>query len=123
MQPWKNQNLIKDNSIGFIYIIYHKLNGKFYVGKKNLYAYKTIKGKKIFTDSNWEKYMGSNKDFLDYIKTENIDNFEREILYVADTKIKLTYYELRYQILYDWTSEKCFNSNILGKFFKSKIIN
>ena len=51
--------------------------------------------------------------------TEPKENFERYILICAPTKKLLTYYELKYQILYEVLekNEEFFNDNILGKFF------
>jgi hypothetical protein len=51
--------------------------------------------------------------------TEPKENFERDILICAPTKKLLTYYELKYQILYEVLEkpEEFFNDNILGKFF------
>lgn len=118
---WLNKDLIKNDSIGFVYIIKHKENGKYYIGKKNLKTFKTIKGKKIYKESNWNTYMGSNKTFLDYIKQEGKEMFIKEILIVCKSSIELTYQELKYLILFDWESDLCFNQNLLGKIFKSKI--
>jgi len=118
---WLNANLITIQSIGFIYIIEHKSSGEFYIGKKNLTCYKTINKKKVYKESDWRNYYGSNLEFKKFVKQEGKEMFKRTILCVCDTKIKLTYNELKYQILLNWESEKCWNSNLLGKIFKNKI--
>ena len=70
-------------------------------------------------ESNWKTYWGSNKHMKELYATEPKENFERDILICAPTKKLLTYYELKYQILYEVLEkpDEYFNDNILGKFF------
>lgn len=118
---WINKDILKENDFGFVYIIKHKITGKYYVGKKSLQKYKTINKKKVYSPSNWNMYWGSNKDFLEYIKVEGKEMFTREIIIGCTSSYQLTYQELKYQIIYNWESNDCFNSNLLGKFYKNKI--
>lgn len=118
---WKNKEILKENDYGFIYIIKHNTNGKFYVGKKNLTKYKTIKKKKVYSPSDWKNYWGSNKDFLAYIKEQGKEMFTRTIIVGCTSSIQLTYAEIKHMILLNWESDDCFNSNILGKIYKNKI--
>ena len=126
-----------DNTHGFVYRIIHKPTGKMYIGRKILQNTTKVKlGKKelkelagvvgrkpayklAVKESNWKTYWGSNKFLKELYETEPKENFEREILICAPTKKLLTYYELKYQILYEVLEkpEEFFNDNILGKFF------
>ena len=126
-----------DNTHGFVYRIVHKPTGKMYIGRKILQNTTKVKlGKKelkelsgvvgrrpsykmAVKESNWKTYWGSNKFLKELYETESKENFEREILICAPTKKLLTYYELKYQILYEVLEkpEEFFNDNILGKFF------
>ena len=126
-----------DNTHGFVYRIIHKPTGKMYIGKKILQNTTKVKlGKKelkelqgvvgrrpsykmAIKESNWKTYWGSNKYLKELYETEPKENFEREILICAPTKKLLTYYELKYQILYEVLEkpDEFFNDNILGKFF------
>jgi len=53
------------------------------------------------------------------MKEEPLENFERQILACASTKKLLTYYEVKYQMVYQVLEkpDEFFNDNILGKFF------
>ena len=126
-----------DNTHGFVYRIIHKPTGKIYIGRKILQNTTKVKlGKKelkelqgvvgrrpsykmAVKESNWKTYWGSNKFLKELYKIEPKENFEREILICAPTKKLLTYYELKYQILYEVLEkpDEFFNDNILGKFF------
>jgi hypothetical protein len=92
------------------------------LGKKELKELAGVVGRKpayklAVKESNWKTYWGSNKFLKELYETEPKENFEREIF--APTKKLLTYYELKYQILYEVLEkpEEFFNDNILGKFF------
>ena len=126
-----------DNTYGFVYKIKHIPTGKVYIGRKILQNTTKVKlGKKelkelagivgrrpvykmAVKESNWKTYWGSNKYMKELYKTEPKENFERMILICSPTKKLLTYYELKYQILYEVLEkpDEFFNDNILGKFF------
>ena len=126
-----------DNTHGFVYRIIHKPTDKAYIGKKILQNTTKVKlGKKelkelegvvgrrpsyklAVKESNWKIYWGSNKYLKELYETEPKENFERDILICAPTKKLLTYYEIKYQMLYQVLEkpEEFFNDNILGKFF------
>lgn len=142
MWTYKNQQLTKisdfpDNTYGFVYRINHKESGKSYIGKKILQNTTKVKlGKKELAEyagvvgrrpsyklavkeSTWKTYWGSNKYLNELYKTEPKENFERHILICVPTKKLLTYYELKYQILYEVLEkpDEFWNDQILGKFF------
>jgi hypothetical protein len=126
-----------NNTYGFVYKITHKPTGKSYIGKKILQNTSKVKlGKKeiaeyagvvgrrpsyklVVKESTWKTYWGSNKHLNELYKTEPKENFERIILICAPTKKLLTYYELKFQVLYEVIEkpDEFFNDNILGKFF------
>lgn len=126
-----------DNTFGFVYMVTHKPSGKAYIGKKVLFHNRKLKlGKKeiaeyagvvgrrpsyklIVKESDWKTYWGSNKPLLNLIKEEPIKNFDRHILYCCSSKKQLTYFEIKYQMIYQVLEkpEEFFNDNILGKFF------
>ena len=126
-----------DNTHGFVYKIKHIPTGKVYIGRKILQNTTKVKlGKKelkelegivgrrpvykmAVKESNWKTYWGSNKYMKELYKTEPKENFDRQIIIFAPTKKLLTYYELKYQILYEVLEkpDEFFNDNILGKFF------
>lgn len=129
-----------DGSFGFIYKITHKESKRYYIGKKFLYSETNVKlgvketknlpiqrgrkptKKKVIKESNWKDYWGSNKEFLEYKKNKQDDEFKREILHICNSKLELTYWETHYlfinSVLFDDLS---YNSNILGKFYKGKL--
>lgn len=127
-----------EGTYGFIYEITHKDTNQKYIGKKQLYSYHT-KYSKVFnektkrwnkvkevtaTESNWQKYFGSNKEIVDLVKKEGKNKFKREILLLVPSKKLLTYYELAEQCKRDvLTDPRYINSNILGKFFRADWIN
>ena len=60
-----------EGTIGFVYMITNKEDGKFYIGKKSLYSHRTLpplKGykrkRKVIKESNWGHYNSSNKGEL-----------------------------------------------------------
>ena len=92
--------------------------------KKQLAEYEGVVGRRpaykiAVKESDWGTYWGSNKLLKELLKTESKDNFEKCILICVPTKKLLTYYELKYQILYEVLEkpDEFFNDNILGKFF------
>ena len=123
--------------MGFVYRIDHVPSNKSYVGKKFLvFTRKQKLGKKelklfegqkgrppkfkiISKESDWKTYWSSNKQLLELVKNEPKENFKRTILHFATSKKELTYFETKYQFLYEVLekSNEFFNDNILGKFF------
>ena len=73
----------------------------------------------MIKESDWKTYWGSNKPLLSLIKEEPVKNFERHIICCCSTKKQLTYFEIKYQMIYQVLEkpEEFFNDNILGKFF------
>jgi hypothetical protein len=125
--------------IGFTYRITRITDGKFYIGRKNLYSERTKlltkkellehtgKGKKptkkkVVAESDWKAYFGSEPTLKADVKELGKEAFKREIIHLCNHKKQMTYQELRHQILQGCLeSDNCWNSNVLGKFFKKDI--
>jgi len=125
------------NAFGFIYIITHIPTKKSYIGKKFLnFTRKQKLGKKelkllegqkgrpsvfkiVQKESDWKTYWSSNLTLKNLVKNEPEENFERRILHFCTSKKQLTYFEIKYQMVYQVLEkpEEFFNDNILGKFF------
>ena len=126
-----------NNTHGFVYMVTHKPSGKSYIGKKILQFTKKVKlGKKELAtfegvvgrrpsyklavkESDWKTYYGSQKDIKKLLVEGKKDEFERTILKCCPTKKSLTYFEIKYQMIYQVLEkpDEFFNDNILGKFF------
>lgn len=121
------------NYEGFIYRITDN-NGKMYIGKKSFnHKRKTRLSKKArvgtrkrveikIKDSGWKDYWGSSKEFLAYIAENGTKGFKREIIMLCSDKASLSYWEMHYLVQENVLfSDKYWNGNVLGKFFKGKI--
>ena len=131
-------NQLEKEIMGFVYRIDHLPSNKSYIGKKFLvFTRKQKLGKKelklfegqkgrppkfkiVSKESDWKTYWSSNKQLLELVKNEPEENFKRTILHFATSKKELTYFETKYQFLYEVLEKpnEFFNDNILGKFFK-----
>lgn len=137
-QPMETLSSFPQGTYGFIYRTIHIPSGRAYIGKKVLYhqrkvkltkkelaEYANISGRKpsyriAMKESDWQKYYGSHSQIKELIKEGKQEEFEREILHLASSKKLLTYYEVKYQMVYQVLEkpEEFFNDNILGKFYK-----
>jgi hypothetical protein len=137
----ENISQFPENTYGFVYIVTHTSTGKSYIGKKVLYHNKKTKlGKKeiaiqtgpgrksttkiVTKESDWKTYYGSEIEIKKLLAEGKHNEFERVILKLVDNKKLLTYFEVKYQFIYevlehpnDW-----FNNNILGKFFSKDFL-
>lgn len=110
---------IPDGCIGFVYRITNLDTQEFYIGKKNIYANRTLpplKGykrkRKITKESNWLSYRSSSEI------VKNWQSIKKDILQYAFSKKELTYLETKYLFkLNALEDSRCLNNNILGKFF------
>ena len=136
-EPISHISDFPDNTYGFVYRVVHKPTGKTYIGKKVLYYQRKVKltqkdlkmyegvvGRKpsykiAIKESDWLTYWGSNKLLKEVMELEPIENFERHIVKTAPDKKLLTYYETKYQMIYQVLEkpDEFFNDNILGKFY------
>ena len=129
-----------EGTIGFIYKITNHQTGEYYIGKKSLYAKRTLpplKGykrkRKVVKESKWLDYRSSNTKVQlwfhenEAAKSEENqdkinDSLELKILRFCKTPKSLTYYEVEElfnnKVLGD---ENSLNDNILGKFFRKDL--
>lgn len=141
MSSWiyqiENNEINPSEPIGFIYRITNISKGKIYIGRKSFTATKKTaigkralakmtdkrrsKTKTVIKPSNWELYTGSNKQLNDDIKNGAI--ITKEIIHLCYTKKQMTYWELFYQMQHDVLRTESYNDNILGKFFRSDLLN
>lgn len=127
---------------GFIYITTHIPTGKKYLGKKSLFHTLNKKlGKKeqaqqpitrgrakttkqIIKESDWKTYYGSEEFIKQKIKEGKHEEFIREIIHLVKNKKLLTYFECKYQFMYDvLENEEWINQNVLGKFYKKDFVS
>ena len=130
-----NIDSISDDIIGFVYKITNNKTGEYYIGKKNLYSIRKRKfGKKeinsltdkrlkkyemVKKQSDWLTYKSSNKLVQEWEYNDTI----REILHFCTSSKKLTYYELKEQILHNvLLDDKSLNENLMGSFFRKDLI-
>lgn len=125
-----------EGTFGYVYRITNLVNGKSYIGKKQLLskinkklgkkeiaALPTQRGrtpstKLIISESNWLTYWGSCKPLLNDVKLLGEGKFKREILTICKTKKQLTYYEVMHQVKEDVLFIDSYNDNILAKFHR-----
>ena len=93
------------NSFGFVYLVIHKPTNKKYIGKKVLYFSKKVK-------------IGK-KELKSLLSESKAKDFTRSILKIVPSKKLLTYFETKYQMVYQVLEkpDEFFNDNILGKFY------
>lgn len=118
-----------EGAVGFVYEVTYTPLKKKYIGKKILEVKRKLaplKGKKrvrrVTKESDWKNYFGSNDEIKKLLQENKHQNFKREILEFAFSKVQLTYIETKYQ--FDrrvLEREDYFNSNILGKFYRGKV--
>ena len=141
------ENVIPEDSIGFIYKITHIPSSKYYIGKKSLESIRNVKigvrelkkikeerkaagiggraslKKKVRKSSDWEKYYSSNEWINEQVKEGKQEEFKREIIQFCNSKKTLSYYEIYWMFKYDVLSdENSLNGNISGKFYRKDLV-
>lgn len=108
---------------GMIYRITSKSTGRFYIGRKSVWA-RSGKGKKqTVKESNWKTYKSSCKELKEAIKAAP-DDWTYEILHWCSDKRSMTYFETKEQFVHEVLERTMpdgtrlsYNGNILGKFY------
>lgn len=127
---------IPEGAIGFIYLMSSIIEGKSvaYIGKKNFYANRKKKlGKKDAPkDKRKKNYVRVSKlAYNDYYSSNDVLReahangilIKREILKICYSKSELTYQEVKHQFAFGvLESDMYLNGNILGRFYKNKIL-
>ena len=131
------------NTYGFVYKVRHIPSNKTYIGKKILFFTRKVKlGKKelealgtvigrkpsyklAVKESDWKSYHGSQKEIKQILKESKAKDWERTIMKCLPSKKLLTYFEVKYQMIYQVLEkpEEFFNDNILGKFYTKDFID
>ena len=126
---------IPKDYIGFIYLIV-TYEGRKYIGKKNFFTKRKRKfGKKesalitdkrkklwehVIKESDWKTYIGSNKELQKDI-AQGV-KYDKYIIDYARSKKQLSYKETKQLYINEvLESDKWYNSNINGKFFRKDV--
>jgi len=103
-------------------VLFH--NKKQKIGKKELAKLQGVVGRRpsyklVVKESDWKTYYGSQTDIKALLVEGKKDEFERSILKMCPNKKSMTYFEIKYQMVYQVLEkpDEFFNDNILGKFF------
>lgn len=134
MWYYKNQEFDEtpEEYQGFVYVITEKDTGMKYIGKKFFWKPKILpknsKRKRRLrtrTESDWRKYFGSSKEVKLLVEEKGEDNYHREILKLCKTKGQCSYYEMKYQFMYDvlLKPKEYYNAFIGGKIHRKHILS
>lgn len=99
MGSWKNEDLIKPTTRGFVYLIINKQTNMLYIGKKKtlVEGFVKVEGrqnrKKVIKPSNWRTYYGSSVELKADIRKRGSAHFERYILGAFDSLHSVNYAE------------------------------
>lgn len=101
---WVVYGEIPVDAFGFIYQIVNTINGKSYIGKKQMIRKirrKPLKGKKRkrvdYIESDWKTYTGSSDKLNADIELLGSDKFTYKILKFCNSKFELSYFEAKMQ--------------------------
>lgn len=121
MGDWIGIEHRKPEHIGFVYVIYCKVNGKKYLGKKMLISNKRRKplkgrknGRKYQTESDYKEYYGSCNKLLADVEKYGKEQFTRQIICFCNNKFDLAYTELLYQLNHDVLNRDDFYNEIIN---------
>ena len=117
---------------GFVYNITNLQNQRQYIGRKYFWQKrkprckdKTVKRRRVTSESNWRNYYGSCPELKDDVKKYGKESFRRTILSLHTTVGKTNYEETRQLFLNNVLIESLtdgtpafYNSNILGRYYR-----
>lgn len=122
----------------YIYLISNLIDGRIYVGKKQLSFSKKKKlskkakklpenkGKRVtrvLVDGGWETYWGSCKELTEDIKKLGQHNFTKVILQTVYNKAQASYYELVWQIKLEVLTTPSYNGWLKATVYKNRLLN
>jgi hypothetical protein len=120
---WTTKLTIEEGNLpyGFIYVITNTVNGKRYIGKKQMKSVKKLKplkGKKnkrhFDIETDWKEYTSSSNDLNADITKYGKDKFTFEIVWLCDSKFELAYYEAKKQFDNDVLLKEGFYNGIIN---------
>jgi PIN domain nuclease of toxin-antitoxin system len=120
----------------YIYLITNLLDGRIYVGKKQINF--TVKKKlskrakklpenkrkrviRVSVDGGWETYWGSCRELKEDIEKLGLHNFKKEILQTVHSKSQASYYELWWQVKLEVLTTPSYNGWIKATVYKNKL--
>ena len=114
---------LKDDELpyGFLYLITNTVNGRKYIGKKQMKSVKKLKplkGKKnkrhFDVETDWRTYTSSSNDVNLDIEKFGKDKFTFEIIRLCGSKSEMAYEEIRLQIINDVLFRSDFYNGIVN---------
>jgi len=141
--PITDLSQFPENTYVFVYMVTHTPSGKSYIGKKilqftrkvkltkkELAGYEGVVGRRpayklAVKESDWKTYYGSQSQIKTLLSEGKKEEFQRTILKCVPNKKLLTYFETKYQFLYQVLErpDEFFNDNILGKFYTKDLLD
>ena len=117
---------------GFVYNITNLQNGRQYIGRKYFWQKrkprsndKTVKRRRVTSESNWRNYWGSCPELKEDIRRYGNGQFTRQILSLHSTLGKTNFEETRQLFVHNVLTESLtdgspayYNSNILGRYYR-----
>ncbi len=120
----------------YIYLITNLIDGRIYVGKKQINFTKKKKlskkakklpenkGKrisKVSVDGGWDKYWGSCQELKEDIKKLGLHNFKKDILQTVYNKSEASYYELVWQIRLEVLLKNSYNGWVKATVYRKHL--
>ena len=117
---------------GFVYDITNLQNQRRYIGRKYFWQKrkprckdKTVKRRRVTSESNWRDYYGSCPELKQDVQKYGKESFRRTILSLHKTPGKVNYEETRQLFLNNVLTESLtdgtplfYNSNVLGRYYR-----